>query len=189
MLAPQDRGRKSPLSQSRGKRLIAGTQGLLLLLLLLASACSREDDVAAIQKVIKKGSALAEKQDIRGLLDLTSGDFTASPGSHDHREVQGILLLAFRHYGPLRVLYPRPGIDLGPSKQTAVATVYFLIVKKELSYSGLEALYSNPTAWLAEAGENADLYRLRLELKKTKGEWLAAAVRLDPFRGLGFEPE
>ncbi|MBI5586366.1 MAG: hypothetical protein HY892_21350 [Deltaproteobacteria bacterium] len=169
----------------RLKGLVAG----LLILWLLASACSREDDVVTLQALIKKGSALAEKHDIPGLLGLTSGDFTASPGGHDRQGVKGILGLAFRHYGPLRVLYPRPGIDLGPSKQRASGTVYFMIVKKELSYPGLEALYSNPRAWLAEAGENADLYRLKLEFKKTSGKWIVVSARLDPFRGLGFEPD
>ena len=53
----------------------------------------------------------------------------------------------------------------------------------------LEALYSDPTAWPAKAGENADLYRLKLEFKKTNREWFVFSARLDPFRGLGFEPE
>jgi hypothetical protein len=168
--------------------LIAGTKVLLIILLQISSACSREDDAVMIQALIKKGGELAENHDIQGLLGLTSGDFVTFPGRHDRRETKGILSMAFRHYGLLRVLYPQPGIDLDPAKQSALGTVYFMIVKKELSYPGLEALYSDPTAWLAKAGENADLYRLKLEFKKTKGEWFVASARLDPFRGLGFEP-
>ena len=95
--------------------------------------------------------------------------------------------MAFQHYGPLRVLYPQPGIDLDPAKQSALGTVYFMIVKKELSYPALEGLYMDPTAWLAKAGENADLYRLKLEFKKTRGGWIVTGARLDRFRGLGFE--
>ena len=169
------------------KRLGFGTGALLIILLLFSSACSREDEVVRIQALIKNGGGLAEKHDIRGLLALTSGDFTAFPGRHDRQGVKGILRLAFQHYGPLRVLFPRPSIDLDPAKQSALGTVYFMIVKKELSYPGLEALYQDPTAWLAKAGENADLYRLTLEFKKTKGEWFVSSARLDPFRGLGFE--
>jgi hypothetical protein len=167
--------------------LITGAKALLIILLLLSSACSREDDVITIQALIKKGGALAEKHDTQGLLALTSGDFVAFPGGHDRQGVKGILWLAFRHYGPLRVLYPQPSIDLDPAKQSALGTVYFMIVKKELSYPGLEALYSDPTAWLAQVGENADLYRLKLEFKKTNGGWIVAGARLDPFRGPGFE--
>jgi hypothetical protein len=171
------------------KRLVFGTIALLIILLLFSSSCSRGDDVVKIQALIKKGAALAEKHDIQGLLALTSGDFVAFPGGHDRQGVKGILRLAFRHYGPLRVLYPRPGIDLDPANQSALGTVYFLIVKKELSYSGLEALYADPKAWLAQAGENADLYRLKLEFRKTNGEWFVTSARLDSFRGPGFEPE
>ncbi len=170
------------------KRLVTGTKAFLIILLLFSSACSSEDDVVKIQALIKKGSALAEKHDLQGLLALTSGDFVAFPGSRDRQETKGILSMAFRHYGPLRVLYPRPGIDLDPAKQSALGTVYFMIVKKELSYPGLEALYSDPTAWLAKVGENADLYRLKLEFKKTNGEWSVTSARLDSFRGPGFEP-
>lgn len=169
------------------KRLVFGTGALLIILVLFSSACSREDDVVKIQASIKKGGELAEKHDVQGLLALTSGDFVAFPGRHNRQGVRDILRIAFQHYGPFRVLYPHPGIDLDPAKQSALGTVYFLIVKKDLSYPGLEALYSDPTAWLAKVGENADLYRLTLEFKKTKGEWLVADARLDPFRGLGFE--
>ncbi len=116
------------------------------IMLLISSSCSREDDVVMIQALIKKGGDLAEKHDIQGLLALTSGNFQAFPGPHDRQETKGILSMAFRHYGPLRVLYPRPGIDLDPAKQSALGTVYFMIVKKELSYPGLEALYSDPAA-------------------------------------------
>jgi hypothetical protein len=171
------------------KTLFAGTKGLLIILLLFSSACSREDDVVMIRDLIKKGGALAEKHDIQGLLALTSGDFTAFPGGHDRQGVKGILWMAFRHYGPLRVLYPRPDFDLDPAKQSALGSVYFMIVKKELSYPGLEALYKDPKAWLDQAGENADLYRLKLEFRKIKGEWIVSSARLDPFRGVGFESE
>jgi hypothetical protein len=175
------------LNEIRLKRLVFGTGALLIILLPFSFACSREDDVVKIQALIQKGGALAEKHDLQGLLALTSKDFVAFPGPHNRQETKGILSMAFRHYGPLRVLYPRPGIDLDPAKQSALGTVYFLIVKKELSYPGLEALYTDPTAWLAKAGENADLYRLKLEFKKTNEEWFVASARLDPFRGLGFE--
>ncbi len=168
--------------------LSTGSKALLIILVLFSFACSRGDDVVAIQALIKKGGALAEKHDVQGLLALTSGDFVAFPGGHDRQEVKGILWMAFRHYGPLRVLYPRLGIDLGPAQQSALGTVYFMIVKKDLSYPSLEALYSDPTAWLARVGENADLYRLKLEFKKVNGGWIVASARLDPFRGLGFEP-
>jgi hypothetical protein len=170
------------------KRLLTGTKALLIILLLFSPACSREDDVVKIQALIKKGAALAEKHDIQGLLALTSGNFQAFPRPHDRQETKRILSMAFRHYGLFRVLYPQPGIDLDPAKQSALGTVYFMIVKKELSYPGLEELYTDPTAWLAKAGENADLYRLKLEFKKTNGGWIVTGARLDPFRGLGFEP-
>ena len=62
-----------------------------------------------------------------------------------------------------------------------------MIVKKEITYPGLEELYTDPTAWLAKVGENADLYRRKLEFKKTNREWFVAGARLDSFRGPGFK--
>ncbi len=124
-------GRRSSLNEIMLKRLVAGTKALLLILLLFSFACSREDDVVTIQALIKKGAALAEKHDIQGLLALTSKDFIAFPGPHDRQETTGILSMAFRHYGPLRVLYPHPGIDLDPAKQSALGAVYFMIVKNQ----------------------------------------------------------
>ena len=42
-------------------------------------------------------------------------------------------------------------------------------IKREISYPDLKELYLDPKAWLAKAGENADLYRLNLKFKKIPG--------------------
>jgi len=59
-------------------------------------------------------------------------------------------------------------------------------VKKERSLPKLEALYNDPQGWLDEVGENADLYRLKLDLIKNGGDWLVNEVHLERFTGLGF---
>lgn len=161
---------------------ILGALGLLLMI-----ACSREDDVLLINALVGKGAALAEAHDVRGLMKNVTADFIAQPGSRGRAETSAVLLGAFRHYGPLKVLHPRPVVELDPSRKKASATVYFLIVKKELSYPGLEELIQSPSAWLAMAGKNADLYSLKLTLKKINGVWFAASAGLEPFRGIGLE--
>ncbi len=51
---------------------------------------------------------------------------------------------------------------------------------------GFQELYKDPQGWLEEVGENADLYRLKLELLKKNREWLLRRAHLELFRGLGF---
>ena len=108
------------------------------------------------------------------------------PGNRDRAEVRRILWMAFRHYSRFRILYPKPGVDLEEEGGAASATVYFLIVKQDRSYPELKDLYEDPAGWLEEVGENADLYRLTLELAKKKGDWLTTRAHLEPFKGYGF---
>jgi len=108
------------------------------------------------------------------------------PGQHDHRGVRRILWIAFRHYGEFKVMYPKPRVEIEPSGRRAYAKIYFMIVKKDVSFPGLTELYNNPQGWLEEAGKNADLYRLKLELLKKNRDWLVKRAQLEFFRGLGF---
>ena len=159
---------------------------LLLLLLLLLPSCSKDDDTEKIRSLIKKGAELAEKHDLPGLLELTTEDFLALPGKHGRREVRRILWFTFNHYGNFKVLHPKPIVDLEPDGRLASARVYFLIVRREQSIPNLKDLYQDPQDWLEEVGENADLYRLKLDLEKDNGDWLVKRAFLEPFRGTGF---
>jgi hypothetical protein len=157
-----------------------------IMILLLLTSCSEKDDIILIRELIEQGAKLAEKHDINGLMKLTTGDFIALPGKHDNREVKTIIWLAFKHYRKFKILYPEPSIRLQTNRDTALATVTFLIVRKEQSLPDLNELWRNPEKWLKELGENADLYQLKLELLKQNGNWLVREARLAPFRGLGF---
>jgi hypothetical protein len=119
-------------------------------------------------------------------MELATSDFSALPGKRNREEVRGILFMAFRHYRQFRILYPQPGIDLDGTGDAATATVYFLIVREEGSYPGLKDLYDDPGGWLDEVGENADLYRLTLDLIKKEGDWRTTQAHLEPFKGYGF---
>jgi len=161
--------------------------GLLWLVLFLSlMSCARKDDTDVIRKLIKQGALCAEKHDIRGLMKLTSEDFLAMPGQHNHHGVMRILWMAFRHYQEFKVIYPKPSVELESNCLTASATIYFIIVKKDVSFPKLTELYKDPQGWLEEAGENADLYRLTLELLKKNRDWLVTQAHLEFFRGLGF---
>ena len=158
----------------------------LLGVLLLVVSCSSKDDVAAITEVVKKGVSLGEAHDIGGISKLTTEDFIALPGKLDRRETKRILFMAFHHYGQFKVLYPRPGVEVKPDRRTGSATFPFLIVKNEASIPGLKELYENPKKWLEAVGENADLYRLKLELVRDGGDWLVSQVLLQRFTGVSF---
>lgn len=160
---------------------------LVVLSFLALGACSQEDDAEAIRTLIQRGAALAEQHDIGGILDLTSQEFRAQPGDLDRNGVKGVLWRAFRYYGDLRVLHPRPGVALSEDGRSASAGCPFLIVKKDVSLPGLQELYDDPHAWVKAAGEKADLYRMTLGLRKKGDEWLVEEARLERFTGVGFE--
>jgi hypothetical protein len=153
---------------------------------LCMASCAERDDVRAIRTLIKEGAVLAEKHDIGGILALASEDLQALPGELDRQQVRGVLWRAFKYYGALKVIYPRPAVDVEKDNDHALARFPFLIVKREHSLPKLEALYNDPQGWLDEVGENADLYRLKLALIKKGGGWLVREVHLEQFTGLGF---
>ncbi len=161
--------------------------GLCILLgLSLQSSCTKKDEAEVIHELIKKAAKLAEAHNVGGLMELATADFTATPGNRDRAEVRSILFMAFRHYREFRILYPQPGVDVEEGADAASATIYFLIVRKEASYPDLKDLYGDPSGWLEEVGENADLYRLELELVEIEGDWLTKQAHLEPFKGYGF---
>ena len=150
------------------------------------TACSEKDDVSAIRDLIKKGAELAEDHDVGGIMDLTTEDVMAQPGQMTHREIKGILWRAFRHYGKLKVLYPKPSVDVSDKDHTAVCNVYLLIVKKDRTVPDVDELYDDPKRWLETVGESADLYKMRLEMLKQEGKWRVKQAHLEGFKGFGF---
>jgi hypothetical protein len=152
----------------------------------LLSACSSKDEETAIRELVKKGATLGEEQDIKGLINLTTEDFLALPGDLGRQETRRILFVAFRHYQDFKILYPRPSVDLKPDKRFASSVFPFLIVKKETTLPKLKELYEDPQRWLETVGENADLYRLKLECVKQNGDWLVKQARLERFTGTSF---
>ena len=159
---------------------------LLLLTLSGLESCSSKDEETAIRELVKKGATLGEEQDIKGLMNLTTEDFLALPGDLGRQETRRILFVAFRHYQDFKVLYPRPNVELKPDKRSAAAVFPFLIVKKEAALPKLKELYEDPQRWLETVGENADLYRLKLECLKQNGDWLVKQARLERFTGTSF---
>jgi hypothetical protein len=158
-----------------------------LLVLGCILSCSSGDETAEIRELIKRGATLGEEHDISGLINLTSDDFAALPGNLDRRETRRILWLAFRHYGSFKVLYPLPSVDLKPDRRNASAVFPFLILRKDASFPKLKELYEDPQKWLEEVGENADLYRLKLQLIKRDGRWMSRQALLERFTGVSFE--
>jgi hypothetical protein len=155
------------------------------ILFLALASCSAKDDERALQELVEKAARLAEQHDIGEIMELTSGDFMARPGELDHRGTKRILFMAFRHYGDLKVLHPRPKVDFDSDEKASVS-VPFLIVKRDQSLPELKGLYSDPKRWVEEVGEGADLYRIKLQVQKVNGAWLVGRANLERFTGLGF---
>jgi hypothetical protein len=150
------------------------------------TSCTHKDDTDVIRQLIKQGALYAENHDIRGLMKMTSEDFLAMPGQHNHNSVRRILWRAFRYYQEFKVMYPKPSVELESNSLTASATIYFMIVKKDVHLPQLTELYKDPQGWLEVAGENVDLYKLTLEFLKKNNDWLVTQARLELFRGFGF---
>ena len=164
--------------------------GLLLLvggIVSLLPACSKTDDHEQIASLIAKGASLAEAHDISGILDLTTKDVLSKPVALDRNGLRGLLWRTFKYYGPLKVFYPRPDIDIQDERNSASARFPFLIVKTAQAMPDLEKLRDDPDAWINAIAETADLYRLQLELSRQDGQWQVNLLVLEQFTGLGFE--
>ncbi len=159
---------------------------LVICLGLSLSACSSKDDTAAIHELIQNGTRLAEEKQVGDLMDLALPEFISRPGGYDRRGTKGVLFAAFRHYGEFKIRYPRPRVDVLDDGDSATALIHFLIVRQDQSIPGLKELYDNPRKWIETASEKADLYQLKLALKKDGGDWLVAEASLEGFKGIGF---
>ncbi len=156
------------------------------LIMLALAFCAPKDDEKALRELVEKAALLGEKHDIGGIMDLTTKDFRAIPGDFDRRGTKRVLFMAFRHYGELKVVHPRPNVDLETDEGGPWVSVPFMIVKKDRTLPGLEELTNDPRGWVEKVGEKADLYRFKLKVVKVKDEWLVKRAYLEKFRGAGF---
>ena len=159
---------------------------LLPAVLIACFSCADSDDDEEIRRLIEKGAGLAEAHDIGGILDLGTRDLIAVPGDLNRTEIKGVLWRAFAHYGRLKVLYPRPEVEIEADPSRAAARFPFLIVSKDKAFPDLEKLTENTLAWVREVGQSTDLYRLTLQLVKQKGAWRVNLVHLERFTGTQF---
>jgi hypothetical protein len=160
--------------------------GMLFFFFFGAAACSQKDDFQVIRELIKEGAELAEEHNVSGIMELTTEDVVALPGHHNRLAIKRILFSVFMHYGKLKVLYPKPSVDLSTTDNSATCTIYLLIVKKDRTIPDLKDLYEQPRRWLETVGENADLFQIKLQLLKKDGKWLVKQAHLEGFKGLGF---
>jgi hypothetical protein len=160
--------------------------GMLFFFFFWAAACSQKDDVQVIRELIKEGAELAEDHNVSGIMELTTEDVVALPGHHNRLAIKRLLFSAFMHYGKLKVLYPKPSVDLSSTDNSATCMIYLLIVKKDRTIPDLKDLYEEPRRWLETVGENADLFQIKLQLLKKDGKWRVKQAHLEAFRGLGF---
>jgi len=152
----------------------------------LATSCSQKDDVQVIRALIKEGAKLAEEHNVSGIMELATEDVVALPGHHNRLEIKRIIFAALMHYGKLKILYPKPSVDLSTTDNSATCMIYLLIVKKDRTIPDVKDLYEEPRRWLETVGENADLFQIKLQLLKKDGSWRVNQAHLEGFKGLGF---
>ena len=157
-----------------------------LLACMLFAACTDSDDAQQIRALIDEGASLAEAHDVGAILKLATADVRAMPMDLDRRGIRAVLWRTFNHYGPLAILYPRPAIEINAAAGRATAEVPLLLLKKEVEMPGLDGLRSNPLAWIEAVGDQADLYRLRLQWTKDDRQWLVDMAVVERFDGTGF---
>jgi hypothetical protein len=160
--------------------------GVLFFFFFWMATCSQKDDVQVIRELIKEGAKLAEEHNIKGIMELTTEDVVALPGHHNRLAIKRLLFSAFMHYGKLKVLYPKPSVDLSTTDNSATSTIYLLIVKQDRTIPDLKDFYEEPRRWLEAVGENADLFQIKLQLLKKDGKWRVKQAHLEGFKGLGF---
>ena len=156
------------------------------ILMLSFAFCAPKDDERVLRELVENAARLGEEHDIRGIMELTTEDFRAMPGDMDRQGAKRILFMAFRHYGELRVVHPRPKVDLRTEEGGPYVSFPFMIVKKDRTLPELKEFYDDPRGWVEKVGEKADLYRFRLEVVKVKGDWLVRRAYLERFTGTGF---
>jgi hypothetical protein len=152
----------------------------------LVVSCSQKDDVHVIRELIKEGAKLAEDHDVSGIMELATEDIVALPGHHNRLEIKRLIFAALMHYGKLKILYPKPSVDLSTADNSATCMIYLLIVKKDRTIPDVKDLYEEPRRWLETVGENADLFQIKLQLLKKSGKWRVKQAHLEGFKGLGF---
>jgi hypothetical protein len=152
----------------------------------LAASCSEKDDAQVIRVLIKDAAEMAEDHNLSGIMELTTEDVVALPGRHNRLEIKRLIFSAFMHYGKLKVLYPKPSVELSTTDNSATCMIYLLIVKKDRAIPDVKDLYNEPRRWLETVGENADLYQVKLQLLKKGSTWRVNQAHLEGFTGLGF---
>ena len=151
---------------------------LLLLIAGVLSGCQdKPDDVTQIRAVIETLADRALAHDVSGMMEHVTDDYTASPGTRDEQSVRPILVLALRRYGKFTVQHPTPGITIADNKQSADASIPFLIVREGQKVpTDLAEIASDPVEWSASVAQSfGDPYQLDLTFRKTPDGWKIAA--------------
>ena len=157
-----------------------------LIISALCQACPRQDDESRIRALIAEGAAAAETHDTSAILDLAIAEVRAMPMDLDRRGIKAVLWRTFNYYGPMRILYPRPVVEVSDAADAASTSFPFLLLKKEQPFPAMENLRDDPAAWIKAIGDAADLYLIRLQWIKQGGDWLVDRVYLQRYTGGAF---
>lgn len=137
------------------------------------------DDAAIIKQMCLDAVEMAERHKVGDLVDLTTKDFKAYPGTRNRTDAKRILLISFKRYGKFKVRHPEFAVKLNESKTTAEVTIPFLIVREgenEPDFSEAKDAESWLQVVTAAVG---DPYRLNLGFTKKEGDWKIWKATID----------
>ena len=146
--------------------------------------CETVDDETLIRTLIEGAEKSAEAHAISKIMDLATLDLVVQPGDKNRQHVKRTLFAAFQFYGQFDVIYPRPTVNVDKSKAFAEAVIHFVILRSGVELPALHALYEDPDAFVEQASQKADLYKLDLWLIKEGGEWRVRRAQIKGGAGL-----
>jgi hypothetical protein len=149
--------------------------------------CASTSDEQQIRALIDEGARAAERHDLSGVMELATDDLRVMPERLGRTEVMRLLLYFFQRFGEFGLHYPPPWVEHEPGASEATATVLLLLVRKGEAAPDLSGIGEDPASWAESAADFAHLARLRLSLTKHDGAWRVDAIKVESFRGFGFE--
>lgn len=145
--------------------------------LIMASGCQEDEEVQEVDQLLDDLAGAFEDRNIKGMLALTSRDFTTLPGHLSRSAAARRLHLMFRLNGALELLHPRLNITIHSAESATVSGPLVIVRPGGRYVPALEELYDNPGEWLEQTRSHGQVVTFELSLIKPHDRWLVQTAR------------